>query len=149
MLTGRGFSQLVRSHCSKCLCHNHPCNAGTWIINTPDNRDPLMTHTTRSPNQGTRASASQQEGIPCGDGGRGGPTACLRRGWWGRAWSLSGGGRWQSLRWSLRRPPGRQGAVVSGNINPWRVQRKAMSAVWQHVVAVVHGCHRYIRRDTF
>lgn len=49
MLTGRGFSQLVRSHCSKCLCHNHPCNAGTWIINTQITETLCVTHTIKKP----------------------------------------------------------------------------------------------------
>ena len=34
MLTGKEFSQLVKSHYCKCLCHDQPCNVGTWIINT-------------------------------------------------------------------------------------------------------------------
>lgn len=81
--------------------------------------------------------------VPCGDGGGGHPTTRLRCGW-GRRWCGPWGGRGSgchSGRAGHGHPSG-QGAIVSGHINPRRGRCQAVGAVWQHVVAVVHGGHR-------
>lgn len=103
----------------------------THIIKTPEPRTQMRQVTRRS------------ESVPCGDGGGGHPTTCLCCGW--RGWWCGPRRRWGGGRHSGgagHGHSGRQGAVVSGYINPWWGRCQAVGAIGQHVVAVVHGGHR-------
>lgn len=103
-----------------------------------------MTHTIKTPKPRTQVLqvTSRSESIPCGDGGGGHPTSRLCCAWGGR-WRgpWRGRGRGCHSSGAGHGHAGRQGAVVSGYVNPWRGRCQAVGAVGQHVVAVVHGCH--------